>query len=316
MISTEVLKQGKASKHVLSCSIFKMTDMYRPFTQYEGDFKKFLGLRSELKGFETRVYVDNTTADIILRITKDIEDVTVIKYDCPDFHEKNGHAGTFGTIVRFLPLFESGLETVWITDIDIQPNFLNKKYLEAIDQHKCDMMIESMICYSEKRAVKSKIPIIATRLISKINYPKQLLTNFLNRILDGKMDDVIQRINDSNTKKPYHALAPYGIDEAFLNGSFYEAMKRRNLKILVRKTYFITNSILKNIPKTAEEELALKLSFYATLTPKMVQTIVKFYKRVLPDIVEDHPCYAEMQDKLDKFKNSLDEMFIIKSHDL
>ncbi len=316
MISTEVLKQGKASKHVLSCSIFKMTDMYRPFTQYEGDFKKFLGLRDDLKGFETRVYVDDTTADIVLRITKDIEDVTVIKYDCPDFHEKNGHAGIFGMFMRFLPLFESGLETVWITDIDIQPNFLNKNFLKLMDQHKCDMMIESMICYAERRQLNAKVPLIGIRLISKVTFPKQLLTNFLKRVIDGKENALIEVVNQTNVKKPYHGLMPYGIDESFLNGSFYQAIKRRNLKLLVRKTYFISNNILKNIQKTAEEELALKLVFYASLSPKTVQTVVKFYKRILPDIINDHPCYADLEKKLNTFKNSLDELFIVKSHDL
>lgn len=316
MITTEVVKQGRPSKNVLSCALFRMANTYRPFTQYEGDFKKFLGLRDSLKGFETRVYVDKTTVDFVVSATKSYQDVTVIQYDCPDFHEGNGHAGIFGMFMRFLPLFENGLETVWVTDIDIQPNFLNKNFLRLMDEHNCDMMFESMICYSEKRLLKRKIPMIGIRLISRVTFPKQLLTNFLNRVLDGKEDELIHYVNQSNIKKPFHKLMPYGIDESFLNGSLYEAIKRRDLKILVRKTFFISGILLKGFPKTQEEDLALRLIFYATPNKQTIQTVVKFYRKVLPEILEDYPCYKELEDKLDNFKNSLDEIFTIKSQDL
>jgi len=60
------LKHGIRSKQVLSCCYFTMTDAYRYVEKYKRYFMKFLYQKRVLKGFETRVYTDDSGKDFIL----------------------------------------------------------------------------------------------------------------------------------------------------------------------------------------------------------------------------------------------------------
>ena len=133
-IDITILKQGISSKKVLSVSFYTMKDAYRIKERYETNLQQFLYHKKSLKGFETRIYTDDSGKVFALKVAKNDPTVSVYHYNYLPLREEdsNGHVGVFGSLVRFLPFFEPGLEIVWESDIDIYNDpltFLNPVYI-------------------------------------------------------------------------------------------------------------------------------------------------------------------------------------------
>jgi hypothetical protein len=152
-----------------------MEDAYRSFAKYQFQLKRFLDQVKTLD-YEVRIYTDDTGKDFALKVAKE-PNVSVLHYNCEPFREDKGHVGTFGTLARFLPLFEDH-ESVWISDIDIPDHYLDDKF-------KGDIKISSYICY-ERKVYGRKHTILAGKFITRIQFPKVLLTNFIKKLLAGK----------------------------------------------------------------------------------------------------------------------------------
>jgi hypothetical protein len=108
-----------------------MADAYRKVEKYQHYLQKFLQQKQVLKGFETRIYTDDSGKEFALKVTKNDPTVSVYHFNYSPLREKIGHIGTFGTLIRFLPLFESGLETVWVSDIDIPDSYLDPSSFDS-----------------------------------------------------------------------------------------------------------------------------------------------------------------------------------------
>lgn len=311
-IEINILKQGNQFKNVISVSFFTMKNSYRPIEFYKQKLKNFMIRKKTLKGFETRIYTDNSGKDIALELAD--EDTTIIQYNCEFFREEDGHTGTFGTIVRFLPLFEKGLETVWISDIDIHPSFLDTKVLSTMKSNKCDIFIDSALCYNRKPWTNVKYPIIAHRFISNIIFPKQMFTRFLNNLIDGKMSTLIDEINEYNSplKQP-NSKFPYGMDEAFLNSSIYNSIHRHKLKILFRIDYFTQNFMVYNIERFPEKFTNILKRYYREPTQDLFKKVKDIYKEYTPMLLDKYPCMQDLIDKLPTFKNTFVTVNVIDS---
>jgi hypothetical protein len=297
-IEITVLKQGIPSRNVVTCCLFTTEDSYRIFNQYVGDFKRFLTQTDHLKTFEVRVYTDDTAKDIVLEAAGENPRVTILHFNCPQFREGKGHVGMFGTLVRFLPIFED-LDTVWCSDIDIPSRYLDPKLLQTVVEQKYNFLISTYSCY-EKKVWGTKNTILAGRFISRMQFPRALLTLFLNRVSDGKLEEKIEEINSGNIRKPRSDF-PYGMDEYFLNTYIYNTLKTRNSKILVQKDYLDSEIIFRSKVKE-EKELLLKYFYYPTH-----ERFLKLKKLLLaytPLYLDTHPCYKDTLDNLSKMKNS------------
>jgi hypothetical protein len=293
-----------------------MVNAYRDFSKYERHFKNFLIQSRNLRGFELRVYVDDTTKDIILPIVKSHAHVSVYHYNCPPFREGPGHTGIFGMVSRFLPLFEDGLEVVWISDIDISPNFLDPTILTVMKRVNSDVFISTMLCSERKPWLKVKYPIIAHRIISRVTFPKQIMTRFLNRVLNGDLNDLISEINVYNSRKSDESIFPYGLDEAFINSSIYNSIKKRDIKVVVNKDYFMQNIITYNAPNISQSEADALSQFYRSPTPELFKKVKGIYKTHVPTILDKYPCLQELLDNLDTFKTSFTKTQLIGAHEL
>jgi len=104
-IEIRVLKQGTATPKVYSVSFFTMKDAYRKFERYEQSLKSFCRL-SDSDGFCVRIYTDDSGSEIAMKVAEKYAHVSVYHFNCPPFREEVGHIGLFGTLIRFLPLFE------------------------------------------------------------------------------------------------------------------------------------------------------------------------------------------------------------------
>jgi len=291
-----------------------MEKAYRDFSRYENNFKRFLVESKNLKDFETRVYVDDTTKDIVLQLTSSHSDVSVYHFNCPQFRDGNGHVGVFGMIPRFLPLFEEGLNAIWVSDVDLLPDFLNPAILSSMKKTQSDVFINTVVCSQRKPWLNVKYPIIAYRFISFITFPKQLLTRFLNKVLSGELNDLISDINTYNSRKSSQDMFPYGLDEAFINTSIYKSIKKRDARVLVYKDYFLQNILVYNIPNFPHAEALNK--FYRSPTPELFKKVKEIYKKYIPDILEDYPCVQEVINELDTFKTSFVKITVVPSSNL
>jgi hypothetical protein len=317
-IEITILKQGNRYKNVLSACFFTMADAYRKFDVYKSDLKKFLQSTKQINGFEIRLYTDDSGKDFVLDEVGDFPDVTVLHYDCPPFREGKGHTGAFGTIVRFLPLFEKGLDIVWISDIDLDRSIITLDIVEMMERNGADIFIPSAFCYQRKPWVGDvlKHPIQAGRFISKIKFSKQLLTNFIQRLIDGKYSELIKSINEYNRQKAPNDMFPYGMDEAFLNSSIYSSIRKHNVKVIVRKDFFTRNFLVYDIEGFPQEDIRVLDRYYKNPTHDLFKQVKQIYKKYVPMMLETRPCMQELLDRMSDFKKSFLIFLLLESNDL
>jgi len=307
-IKITVLKQGTVHSKVISCSFFTMKDAYRSYEKYERHLQKFLQQVKIFKDFEVRVYTDDTGKDFALKVAKD-PNVSVIHFDCPQFREGEGHVGTFGTFVRFLPMFEDH-QLTWSSDIDIPDNYF------SLENSSSDFRIYTHLCY-ERKVYGRKYTISAGRFISRHQLPRALLTRFLNKISDGGFNKEIDLLNDANKHKPPSPF-PYGMDELFLNLSVYDWIKKHDFQVSVLIDYVPAMLINYNAGLTKDED-AVVYQFYKTNDKRLIPKLINIYRKKVPPIVDKFPCLQPLVDKLNKpssIKNDFYERLKIKSSEM
>lgn len=311
-IKLTILKQGIKSSNVVCCSFFTMKDSYRNFSRYESYLTKFLKYQTVMKGFETRIYVDKTSKDFALNSSRDYPNVTIIEFSCPPFEDDFSHVGTFGAFPRFLPLFEPNLDILWITDIDITPHYLNMDIINHIIRNKIDLNIITTICFA-LRGMKNKYPIMAGNLIfNGFNTNKRILTSFLDRIIEGKEEEIIEKLNNVNRHKPPSKI-PYGMDEYFMNNYFYKLLKKSDLKILTTVDYAHDSLLVRHM--NPSEQIIAK-NYYHKPTLYNFKLYKNIIKKTIEGVLDKYPCYKITLDNMDKFKNSFIVDSIISSEDL
>jgi hypothetical protein len=310
-VDLEILKQGKETKFVISCSFFTMNDAYRTFDKYRKALINILTNKNINSKYSLRIYVDDSSKEDALAICEKnkLLDPTIIKFNCSQLKDGLGHIGTFGTLVRFLPLFEKDLEEVWITDIDI-PEYYFLTPIEKL-MTGCDVFIQTNICY-DRKVYARKYTIIANRIIFKTFFAKSVLTRFINKLIDGKLDDVVQKLNSANTRKP-PSKVPYGIDEVFMNTEIYNLLQKKDLKCCVLKQYDAENFLSGIISKNESDILREN---YLSPNATTVRKAKKIYKEKLPFLLEKYPCLEEMLINLDSFTTNFTKLSIINSDDL
>jgi hypothetical protein len=284
-----ILKRGIRSKKVISCCFFTMADAYRDFEKYKRYFMKFLYQKRVLKGFETRVYTDDSGKDFILKVTKHDPMVTVYRYNYAPLREKIGHVGTLGTMMRFLPLFEPGLEVVWISDIDIPDSYLNPSYLTRSD----DFIFRSFPAY-KIGLYNRPYTIIANTIISYITFSNELFYTYLHNLTypEGKLKQYIEDQNKDNQDrtraKPYSKI-PYGIDEYFMNTIMYDHIVQSLFKTCVILDYKQVFVYLRQLKLITDDEDAIYYTYSLQPNSNLFEKLKKIYTEKAPLIEDKYP---------------------------
>jgi hypothetical protein len=295
-----------------------MKHSYKPIEFYINNFKRFLIQKKKLKGFETRIYTDDSGKEIVLELVKEDPTVSVYHYDCKPFYEGKGHIGIFGMIPRFLPLFEPGLEVAWISDIDIPQYHLDPKRITEMKKEKADMVIRTGVCYNKNRAIRKKIygrkyTITAFELISTYCFPKYLLNTFLQNLQSGALKSIIQQLNNVNPDKS-SSKVPYGIDEYFLNTTFYNYIMKENLRCIIYKNYDYAGHLLRDV--LSKEEQSIVKSYQDNPTKLEFHRVKHIFQEHLKKGLKDYPCLQEMIDQLDSFKTSFLKRYVLDGKDM
>jgi len=313
-IELRVLKQGVETPKVISASFFTMKDAYRHFEKYTSHLKTFCRI-TNIRGFCTRIYTDDTGKDIALQVASKYNHVSVIHFNCPAFREEEGHVGTFGTMVRFLPLFEE-LELVWVSDIDVPEDYLNPNRIKNMDNAGAQLSFMTMLCYQNKPYGR-QYTVLAGTIISRIQFPKQMLTKFLNKVLEGGFHDIIEELNETNKiRKKVPSKFPYGTDEIFTNTSFYNLLVRHNIKCLVTKYYERAGVYLAFNGLLSKKEEELFSQYYHTLKIGYIPQIKHILKTRLPQLVPKYPCLQEILDILPELRNSMTKTYVVQGKEL
>ena len=313
-IELRVLKQGLDTHKIISASFFTMKDAYRKLAVYESNLKHFSRI-SQLPGFCVRLYTDDSGQDIALRVAEQYDHITVIHFNCPEFREEVGHVGTFGTIVRFLPLFEQH-ELVWVSDIDIPADYLNPYHIKDMENAKADVHFRTFLCYDTK-VYGRHYTIAAGTIISKMKFPKQILTKFLNKLADGGLNETIERLNTANLpRKKTPSKIPYGIDEVFTNTTFYDYMIRHEVRCLVIKDYASAGLYLRYRDLLTEGEIRIFERYYTKFEKELVPRMKYILIKKLPQIVDEKPCLKEILDLMPTIRTSFMKLYVVQGKQL
>ena len=240
----------------ISCSLFKLNrygETYRDFYKYVNDFKKWIN-KIPKKSY-VRMYVDESVLNdenFIKLFNKRYENLEIVLFEFEEFRitkkDQNNpsfegvdiiegtHDGTFGTIVRFLPLYNlpklpSNVKYIWISDIDLPYNIFSYDNILDLKKYKADISFFSSACNNrEWFPPEVKYPIGAGKIIvsRNVKFDIEDFYNFLNDVVKGKYESVKNKIMESRRKVNYH-FAPakyftYGFDELFVNTYLYHTI--------------------------------------------------------------------------------------------
>jgi hypothetical protein len=306
-IEIQILKQGSETTKVISCSFFTMKDAYRAVNKYRNSLLHFLDNVSRKRPeFCVRVYTDDSGKDECIRIAKKFSNVSVYHFNLPELREEVGHIGTFGTFPRFLPLFEKGLDIVWVCDIDIPEHWLEKVPTSEFNY-------KTNICY-DRKVYGRKYTILAGTVLSRITFPKQLITRFINRLVKGDFAEIVSKLNDG--KKP-DSKVPYGIDEVFMNTSIYNYLASRDIKVQVTKNFLqgLDTFIVHSKKLSWGEGDTLRL-YYMFQHEKNFDKVKKIIEKHIDWAVSQRECFRETLDLLPSFKTSFEKVYVLKGSEL
>jgi hypothetical protein len=140
------------------------------------------------------------------------------------------HDGTFGTMSRFLALYNKpelpkNIKYVWVTDTDMPSYIFSYNNILDLKKYKSQVSYYSKACY-DREWIPSDIhySIGAGKLISstKVKYDFSHFERFLFDVYENKYADIKNRIIERRKSSKTHRVIgvkyfPYGFDELFAN---------------------------------------------------------------------------------------------------
>lgn len=310
-IEFKTLKPLKNGEYdiIISISLFKMKEAYRKFPEYITSFLNWFP-RIPQKTY-VRMYVDDSVLeDQDFSKIMNLKDgnLEIVQYYCKEFfieeHKskkkvenmsfpKGYHDGTFGTIIRMIPLFEKppGIKYIWVSDTDMASKVFSNKFIKVMKEKNVKVFYYSKSCYYKPWSKNIHYPVIANRIImnSKIELNKGNITRFLNDILKGKYQDTFDSI-----KKHYEStfrsfektkFFPYGFDELFTNKYLYPVFKQYKRIITFEIGFpkeFLKENIIEIKDKAKKREFAS--AYFKSWAYKLKQTEYNFLVKTMNEI--------------------------------
>lgn len=310
-------------KICISVSLFKMADPYRNFNKY---VTRFLEWIYKIPSYSfIRLYTDEASLmskEFQTIIDKEIEHLEIFIYDYPEFKVSkvksyDFHDGTFGTLMRFLPLWDKDIwkkykiDFIWVSDVDIYPGFLNTDILDLMKSEKANVSYYSKACYSRPWVPETmNFSIGAGKIIftKKVEVSEYKFNRFLKDILAGKykwlkneIKNYYRSINDEKTLKSIikSRYITYGFDEYYCNVILYSDIQ--DYKLLVQ--YNLDLKVLKfNYPgykyKATLDNLEYKLwTDQEKDNTNFKKETDKFYNYILEQNLLSDETYKSLNDR-------------------
>jgi len=329
----EIIKYNeifKRQKHLLSLSIFKIKGPYRPFEKYIRFLDRLLNhVYNNKSNFDIRVYFDDSCSKELKPIIDKYKNVEFYKFNYPPLRIGVHHNGTFGSLIRLLPIFENPtfLKTVndhvydyiWIDDIDILPSALDLNFVNDYGINKFNTIFLSIFCYKRpwiKDNYNMNFP-----LITNIKLDPKIFNKFIDDLANNRFPEVIEQIlkfRPDRYKYDYPVKHPYGMDEYFTNYIIYDKLIKYNTYVIYQtditkllKKIIITKQIDKYNKDIIDKLLELHEVSYKSediiIKRDINNTYIKLFNKINKgDIFKvldefDKNCYNEFIDFLKRY---------------
>jgi len=239
MIETKIIKAINSSFKnecdiCFISSLFRMKNSYKPLDFYIKNFKQWLKVIPD--NSYVCLYVDGSVLDDVLFLEifeSNNSCIEIVVYEdvnflLPSDNSKDYyHDGTFGSIVRFLPLYDKSVKTkyLWFTDLDLFPKWFSGQFIKDLETKKCLSSYTSGIMMPD---IRSSHPvdfqmfaghvIITNELLNRFNNTD--IQTFLQNVLNNVYEPVKNKIIGFDTKTvnaTKNSKFAYGFDELFCN---------------------------------------------------------------------------------------------------
>lgn len=292
------LNSNKFYETCISVSLFKMNPLqvYRDFSKYVNKFMDWVNYVP--KTAFVRLYVDAPVLqdESFKRVTnKHISHLEIIQFKYAPFMDNDGyHDGTFGSVIRFLPLFDEKLKAkyVWISDTDMTKSKFTNFYISEMKRQKAPISYVSSKCYFRDWIFLPDFPIVNYRLIVDVKFisksREQIKANFfefIRDVLSDKYSDIKNKIisyqvsSGKKTGAEFVKYFPYGFDELYSNEILLPVLSKYKRLINLDFNFGIFDKFLSE--SQIKKSLKIRTIFwYNKPTKKYLQDTVKFYTKI------------------------------------
>lgn len=274
-----VIYKNRESDKIFSTVLFFRSEKRDKYTKSLIQIVK--DVKTLFPEYNLRIYCDKTSLDFVRQFIKELH-VEIFVYYFPDFFDTkmDKHNGLFGTLIRYLPLFDfpnhQAKQTI-IFDVD---SIMRGKVLTAItyfDQHPEEkLMYRSRFCYDMVPRLQLignnlKYYIISSYLAQRGNLPQKIFIDFLTNCLIKNCDNykyLLNTLDKSSTNDIYSKQNKidgkyrYGIDEYFLNTSYLQYYIDQKINFIIFVPHSdITDTLgyyLKSLNNTSQQKPTIK----------------------------------------------------------
>lgn len=243
------------NKYLLSTSFFYLEKSYKSSQRYIDGIFKIIEFVKQNKYYVLRIYYDksifkNPKYTELFDKIKTNSLVELYEYSCSQFiqsKQNSFHIGTFGTLLRFLPLFEkSHWEVIYILDIDDANYGYIKLYVDSLVQSDKKFYFYNLEDYGKKylNQFNNKFgdAVIANIYVKNYRFDIKIFTNFLDWITkSNKLFMMIENLNKNTyafKKSPKDIIQTYGLDEYFLNINLINTLNKKDIGWIKENLYF------------------------------------------------------------------------------
>jgi len=245
----------KKFPNLISVSLFTINDIDEVYAnqknisllemvaEYEEKRNSYInGLNTIVKrsgDFNIRIFCDSTSIMHCERHLKN-KNVEIIYYHFDQFYDKERrcHYGFFGTLMRYISLFNfSNFDNKWdtVAVIDLENNYFNarmiiNKYIKEMKSDTPELLFWSRPCYYLSERIYAmnhdlkNFSIISSLILQRKSQDRNIFINFLNNCLlkhDKDYDDTLRKyLKIDFEKRAFNGRLEYGVDEYFINYHF------------------------------------------------------------------------------------------------
>jgi hypothetical protein len=313
--------------NVISTVVFRLENNYKNMGAY---YKQIFNMTNNFNqnfpdNFYLRLYFDNSiikksdnelinkeideTWIPLLKKLKKMPFVQLCWYKHTDFSLNNiFHAGIFGTIIRFLPIFDysfnKNIKTVIISDIDVSPEYMNytKNSIKYTLKHNLNFFFRTSFCkgvagyhQTSSGIADTWLRIMAgTVIVNNYKFPKSILNNFFEQIYTKNYDENLQKFikmdvfNKHSHKANKDPVFRYGLDEFFAmyllkdiinNKIKFGYLSKKDIDAPIYFYYYKNNEFSDNKP--IYKELLIKLLGSHYDNKKTLQQNYMFFEKTM-----------------------------------
>ncbi len=245
--------QNLTNKYLLSTSFFYLEKSYKSSQRYIDGILKIIEFIEKNEYYTLRIYYDksiykNVKYANLFKMISTNKSVELYEYSCLEFiRTKPFHIGTFGTLLRFMPLFEkSQYKIIYILDIDDSNYSYIKLYVDSLLKSDKKFYFYDLENYGEKymNKLNNKFgdTIMANIYVKNYRFDMKIFINFLNWISkSNKLFRLLEKINKNTYTIKYSSkdvIRTYGLDEYFLNIYLINTLNKKDIGWIKENIYF------------------------------------------------------------------------------